>query len=226
MSFPRQTLGYSTPESLDETEDQYFQSTWHSSGSSFAVLPTQTIPDWQLESAPASFGILDPRMHLMPEYPPIAPQSRTVDHRIIPSRGDPATSREINGTGSAYERHDEYSLAPLRAQRPPFDTNRPTSEAKAHAQHATQDHVTHTTAEPNARLPQTRKSSRTDRFECDWPGCRYPGSFGRNTELQRHIRTLHQLPKSYKCPASGCSVSCNREDNLKSHQRNIHGWKV
>ncbi|KAJ6023866.1 hypothetical protein N7540_004663 [Penicillium herquei] len=224
MSFPRRTLGYSTPESLDETNNQYSQSTWHSSGSNLATTPTQTILDWQLETTPPfSFDILDPWTYGRPEDLPISLQRRTGDYRTTSTRSDLTSPRDTPGAGSAHGRHDEYSLTPLPAQRLPFDASRQMSVGRAHA---TQGLAIYKTEEPNAKRPQTKRSSGTDRFECDWPGCQYRGSFGRNTELQRHIRNLHVLPKSYKCPAPGCSVVCNRGDNLKSHQRNIHGWKV
>ncbi|KAJ5726843.1 hypothetical protein N7493_005870 [Penicillium malachiteum] len=226
MASPRRAFGYSTPENLDESNNEYSQSTWNLSGSTFAT-PTQRIPDWQLNTVPPSpFATLGPWPHPMPEYPPIEPQSRIVDYRAMPTRSDLHPPRETPGNASAHGRHEEYGIVAIQAQRPQFDgcrPMRPTSETRSHE---AQGHTICMTAEPNTKSPQTKEKSRTARFQCDWPGCQYSGSFGRNTELQRHIKTLHVLPGSFKCPVSGCCVSCNREDNLKSHQRNVHGWKV
>ncbi|KAJ5618663.1 hypothetical protein N7528_006774 [Penicillium herquei] len=229
MSFPKRTPGYSTPESLDETDHQYSesQSTWNSSGNSFAAPPTQAITDWQLETVPLSpFATLGPWLHHMPEYPPIEPQRRTVDYRTTSTRSDLHAPGETLGNAPAHGIHEDYGIVPPRAQRPQFEASRPTRPTSETRAHATQGHAIYTTAESNAKSPPANETSRTARFHCDWPGCQYRGSFGRNTELQRHIKNLHVLPGSYKCPVPGCRVSCNRDDNLKSHQRNVHGWKV
>lgn len=60
-------------------------------------------------------------------------------------------------------------------------------------------------------------------FECKWEGCQYSGSFKREHELLRHLRTIHIAPLAHSCPAIGCDKVCNREDNLLKHIQNRHG---
>lgn len=63
-------------------------------------------------------------------------------------------------------------------------------------------------------------------FKCHWKGCRYNGTFGRSTELKRHVETQHISPNAFKCPYRGCNKSYNREDNLKTHVRRAHPSEV
>ncbi|RAO69341.1 uncharacterized protein BHQ10_005353 [Talaromyces amestolkiae] len=62
-------------------------------------------------------------------------------------------------------------------------------------------------------------------FECKWEGCNYPGTFKREHELIRHLRTIHITPLAHHCPVEGCDKVCNRDDNLLQHMRNRHGLR-
>lgn len=77
-------------------------------------------------------------------------------------------------------------------------------------------------------VPSTRSgASRPEGvYKCQWEGCRYTGTFGRSTELKRHLETQHISPNAFSCPFVECSKSYNREDNLKSHLQRVHGWKA
>jgi uncharacterized Zn-finger protein len=57
---------------------------------------------------------------------------------------------------------------------------------------------------------------------CKWDGCKYTGSFGREADLLRHVRTAHISPRSFVCSVSGCRKSCSRKDNLEAHHRRVH----
>ncbi|KAJ5261259.1 hypothetical protein N7478_011854 [Penicillium angulare] len=63
-------------------------------------------------------------------------------------------------------------------------------------------------------------------IKCHWKGCRYNGTFGRSTELKRHVETQHISPNAFRCSFLGCSKSYNREDNLKSHSKRVHDSRV
>ncbi|KAJ5116748.1 hypothetical protein N7456_001096 [Penicillium angulare] len=63
-------------------------------------------------------------------------------------------------------------------------------------------------------------------LKCRWEGCQYVGTFGRSTELKRHVETQHISPNSFKCAVPECGKSYNREDNLNSHVWRVHGSKV
>lgn len=63
-------------------------------------------------------------------------------------------------------------------------------------------------------------------YRCRWEGCQYIGTFGRSTELKRHVETQHISPSSFKCIVPECGKSYNREDNLNSHVWRVHRSKV
>ncbi|KAL2862619.1 uncharacterized protein BJX67DRAFT_365887 [Aspergillus lucknowensis] len=60
-------------------------------------------------------------------------------------------------------------------------------------------------------------------FRCKWQGCRSYTSFRRETDLLRHLRTVHVSPKAYPCPEPNCDKGFGRKDHLRTHQRNCHG---
>ncbi|KAJ5116749.1 hypothetical protein N7456_001097 [Penicillium angulare] len=65
-------------------------------------------------------------------------------------------------------------------------------------------------------------SQSAEGYRCRWQGCSYTGTFGRSTELKRHVDTQHISPNAFRCSFPGCSKSYNREDNLKSHLKRVH----
>lgn len=79
-----------------------------------------------------------------------------------------------------------------------------------------------------SRLMSNRRSSSpsdntgNDKLRCKWEGCRYKGTFERETSLIRHIRKLHISPLAHPCLVPGCSKAFNRADNLTQHTRNTH----
>jgi hypothetical protein len=80
-----------------------------------------------------------------------------------------------------------------------------------------------------ATLPISPQSSCHPRpatiFECKWEGCQYPGSFNREHDLLRHLRTIHIAPLAHSYPVKECRKVCNREDNLLQHMKNRHGFR-
>lgn len=63
----------------------------------------------------------------------------------------------------------------------------------------------------------------SDTLKCHWNGCRYGGTFGRKSELKRHVETQHIYPMAYQCPFPECGSEHNRKDNLQAHLQNAHG---
>ncbi|PWY69664.1 hypothetical protein BO94DRAFT_579153 [Aspergillus sclerotioniger CBS 115572] len=59
-------------------------------------------------------------------------------------------------------------------------------------------------------------------YPCRWLAC--TKVFQRNSDLIRHVNSLHLSPGSYICPQ--CGHICNRKDNLKSHLQNMHGMQL
>lgn len=60
-------------------------------------------------------------------------------------------------------------------------------------------------------------------LKCRWKDCQYTGTFGRKTDLMRHLETQHVSTKAYKCSFPGCGRRFNRDDNLQGHLRKVHG---
>lgn len=72
--------------------------------------------------------------------------------------------------------------------------------------------------------PEDRKGNAgPEILRCQWEGCQYNGTFGRQTELMRHVETQHVSPKAYRCLFPGCTRKYNRVDNLHAHARKVHG---
>ncbi|KAL2843460.1 hypothetical protein BJX68DRAFT_155602 [Aspergillus pseudodeflectus] len=73
-------------------------------------------------------------------------------------------------------------------------------------------------------LPSVEGAPRADRtFQCRWIGCRSVTIFCRESELMRHLKTVHISPKAYPCTQPQCGMAFGRRDHLKAHQRNRHG---
>jgi len=41
-------------------------------------------------------------------------------------------------------------------------------------------------------------------FECSHLGCSHKGTFLREYELERHIKTKHEKDRPFQCPVTGC----------------------
>lgn len=59
-------------------------------------------------------------------------------------------------------------------------------------------------------------------FYCKCEGCRYSGTFTRESSLERHIRKMHITPRAHPCPMAGCDRIFNRADNLQQHVYRFH----
>ncbi len=59
-------------------------------------------------------------------------------------------------------------------------------------------------------------------LRCSTCGQSFKGAY-RSTNLQRHMRSTHLRRVKLVCPEPGCSVECSRTDNLRKHQRVVHG---
>lgn len=55
------------------------------------------------------------------------------------------------------------------------------------------------------------------------PQCETPFTgLDRRSNRQRHIRSIHDNPRRFVCPAEGCSKDYSRQDNLSKHHRTSH----
>jgi len=74
---------------------------------------------------------------------------------------------------------------------------------------------------PIMRLTLFRSLDAKSGFKCDYPGCKYRGSFTRKFELQRHS-LKHTERTKYPCPIQLCAESFYRTDKLRLHLRRSH----
>ena len=60
---------------------------------------------------------------------------------------------------------------------------------------------------------------------CLSPDCTHSRPFANNTDLKRHIKTIHEGEKPYKCEISHCTRTVKawpRKDKFKLHNRKFH----
>ncbi|ORY15338.1 hypothetical protein BCR34DRAFT_612278 [Clohesyomyces aquaticus] len=71
------------------------------------------------------------------------------------------------------------------------------------------------------RPKKTRTPSDPNGLKCDYPGCKYKGTFKRRYELGRHEKSHENLVR-YTCPVSACAKAFYRDDKLRHHLRTSH----
>jgi hypothetical protein len=80
-----------------------------------------------------------------------------------------------------------------------------------------------TPREPRGSQPElSNKSTPESSWQCKWEGCTYAGSFGRESDLLRHLRTKHISPGMHRCPWAKCPRVFNRKDKMREHVRQAH----
>ncbi|KAI4127878.1 MAG: hypothetical protein LQ347_004411 [Umbilicaria vellea] len=119
----------------------------------------------------------------------------------------PATpSTQGSGRGTKRRRYDDTS--PSSYDTPPdFDSINPRVAAST-----------------PPRNPSQQDQVSSDYLECTVCKASFKGrsKHGRSN-LRKHIRIKHATdPKSHDCPSSGCTSTFTRQDNLRSHWRNLH----
>lgn len=84
----------------------------------------------------------------------------------------------------------------------------------------------HRSAELIEATPEVcQENASPEIFRCLWEDCQYNGTFGRKTELMRHVETQHVSPKAYQCSFPGCMRKFSRVDNLRAHVRKVHVFR-
>lgn len=73
-----------------------------------------------------------------------------------------------------------------------------------------------------AKLLSVGRENQGVQLRCRWEGCEYTGTFSRESDLLRHLKTVHICKDSYCCPVEGCQKVSNRCDNMKEHIRRVH----
>jgi len=58
-------------------------------------------------------------------------------------------------------------------------------------------------------------------FKCEFPDCKYRGTFRRSYELKRHM-TKHTEKQRFPCPVQSCDSTFYRTDKLSLHLRQVH----
>ncbi|KAL4928146.1 uncharacterized protein BDV17DRAFT_264895 [Aspergillus undulatus] len=65
-------------------------------------------------------------------------------------------------------------------------------------------------------------NSNTPLFRCRWEGCQSSTLFRRETDLLRHIKTIHISPEAYPCPEANCDRVFGRKDHVAQHMKRRH----
>lgn len=76
----------------------------------------------------------------------------------------------------------------------------------------------------------TYRSSSKGEAHCPWPGkCERREPFGRQADLERHLKNVHGSPDSFPCPHNPClnnrhvvENAFTRKDHLRDHLRDFH----
>lgn len=66
----------------------------------------------------------------------------------------------------------------------------------------------------------------TDPLRCDFPDCSYKKPFGRRTDRERHMQSVHSGERGFICSVASCDAQIKefaRKDHLVNHMREKHG---
>ena len=66
----------------------------------------------------------------------------------------------------------------------------------------------------------------TDPLRCDFPDCSYKKPFGRRTDRERHMQSVHSVERGFICSVASCDAQIKefaRKDHLVNHMREKHG---
>ncbi|KAJ5116747.1 hypothetical protein N7456_001095 [Penicillium angulare] len=216
---------YQLPVSSSEEKDLRFLFNLNPSAN------TMTTPDYDFADWASMLGV-NPTMFASPIDPFNTPM---MSESIYPDlRYDLDPHRTITpGLGLPMSPTENYAYASTPHDRR-YDDQNPLCSASSAALN-----ISYPTQKPPKSDSNITNANETDRpysksgtpchtstFQCHWKGCRYNGTFGRSTELKRHVETQHISPNAFSCPYRGCNKSYNREDNLKSHVRRAHPSEV
>ncbi len=156
---------------------------------------------------------------------------------------DPSPLSSPSGSGklpkrtlspTAFTPHSSYSAAtsPLRYQSGGSDTPSGHGKKPKYApllpplpsQSAPQSAVeSSAAAASSSQMPTPAGSSGADRpFPCPVQGC--GSSFKKNSDINRHIKTVHEKSKQYVCSEAGCNASFSYRYELRNHKQ-THGSK-
>ena len=72
---------------------------------------------------------------------------------------------------------------------------------------------------------QLAKHLRLDHKLCPIRGCKYVKPFGKQSDLNRHLRTVHESYRVHLCPYEDCpahATGYKRKDKLKKHLKDKH----
>ncbi|KAL3481010.1 hypothetical protein BJX99DRAFT_194876 [Aspergillus californicus] len=86
-------------------------------------------------------------------------------------------------------------------------------------------HVAYATYVP---VPETNLTSQTTdlMLVCKWKDCRSRHVFHRDTDLLRHVKTIHIMPYAYPCQVSGCRKAFSRKDKVTNHMARVHRVQI
>ncbi|KAJ0416463.1 hypothetical protein BJY00DRAFT_291582 [Aspergillus carlsbadensis] len=79
-------------------------------------------------------------------------------------------------------------------------------------------------AHNNAQQADQKMAPASSTFKpirCRWQGCTNHVLFRRESDLIRHLRSIHISPHAYSC--SDCLKTFGRNDHLQNHRRKVHG---
>ncbi|KAL4883982.1 hypothetical protein BJY04DRAFT_183708 [Aspergillus karnatakaensis] len=71
---------------------------------------------------------------------------------------------------------------------------------------------------------QSQESNNLPQFQCKWEGCTRTHYFRRETDLWRHIRTIHVAPGAFRCVVGNCGKVFGRKDHFQQHVKRRHPY--
>ena len=72
------------------------------------------------------------------------------------------------------------------------------------------------------QLEQHLENIHRNPLVCSTLGCSHRKPFGKQSDLNRHIRSVHLATYDHDCPYEDCSQAFKRQDKLKKHLRECH----
>ncbi|KAL2826580.1 hypothetical protein BJY01DRAFT_255935 [Aspergillus pseudoustus] len=150
------------------------------------------------------------------------------------SQHRPVIHRDSSFNGSLAG-HPQRTHLPLRDSEYTNDSsNNNRLHPNYYPQHSQNLHrpLTPTSLAPTTPIPSPTPSTNTQQQapgsstykpkQCQWNGCTSTNVFSRETELMRHLRTIHVSPEAFPC--LDCSRTFGRNDHLQQHRRKRHGY--
>ncbi|KAJ7573757.1 hypothetical protein C8J56DRAFT_981504 [Mycena floridula] len=171
--------------------------------------PVWDVSSSNIDSRPPTYGAY------APSVPPLAPQLQPSTPK------SPARASDSNSARSKKHNHSSGKAASKR-QRSPNDGGSPSSQLPAKAikgpKEVECDVCGLRLLQKNLNSHKKTHGSNAPKLKCTHSGC--DSTFGRPSELNRHLSIQHGPAQRIKCPQ--CKYSTKWQDNLDDHIKTVH----